>query len=104
MMNQSITGSAKEDGATAMQSVISFVAPKQTEDKSRDIVLDDVQGIVSRVIAIARAAGRDYVAQCRLAADAIVAVRPDLSPQDVLKAVFRMRERDALPDTTRTAA
>ncbi len=57
MMNQSITGSAKEDGATAMQSVISFVAPKQTEDKSRDIVLDDVQGIVSRVIAIARARG-----------------------------------------------
>ncbi len=79
-MNQISTGLANEDGSVAIQSAIPFVTPKQIEDK----MLKDVQGIVSRVISMARAAGRDYVDQCRLAADAVVTVRPDLSPQYVL--------------------
>ncbi|NKB44087.1 MAG: hypothetical protein GKS03_07370 [Alphaproteobacteria bacterium] len=59
------------------------------------IVLDDVHGIITRVVAVARAAGRDYVEQCRSAAEAVVAVRHDLSFTEALNAVYRVRERDA---------
>ncbi len=103
-MNQISTNPTNEDGSADIQSVIPFVAPKQIEDKSNDVVLDDVQGIVLRALSHARASGRDYVDQCRLAADAVVAVRPDLSPQEVLDAVFRMRERDTALAITQSAA
>lgn len=59
------------------------------------LVLDDVQGIITRVVEVARAAGRDYVEQCRSAAEAIVAVRHDVSFTEALNAVYRVRERDA---------
>lgn len=59
------------------------------------LVLDDVQGIITRVAEVARAAGRDYVEQCRSAAEAIVAVRHDVSFTEALNAVYRVRERDA---------
>lgn len=56
--------------------------------------LDDVQGIVARAVEVARAAGRDYIGQCQSAAEAIVAVRHDVSLSDALNAVYRLRERD----------
>lgn len=56
---------------------------------------DDVQGIIVRALAVARAAGRDYVAQSHFAADAVLAVRHDLSFSEALNAVYRMRENDA---------
>lgn len=59
------------------------------------IAVDDVHGIITRVVAVARAAGRDYVEQCRSAAEAVVAVRHDLSFTEALSAVYRVRERDA---------
>ena len=59
------------------------------------VVLDDVQGIINRAVEVARASGRDYVAQCQSAAEAVIAVRHDLSLADALNAVYRFRERDA---------
>ena len=59
------------------------------------LALDDVQGIITRAVAVARAAGRDYVEQCRSAAEAIIAVRHDISFTEALNAVYRVRERDA---------
>jgi len=56
---------------------------------------DDVQGIVIRALEVARAAGRDYVAQSHFAAEAVLAVRHDLSFSEALNAVYRMRESDA---------
>ncbi len=103
-MNQINIIPVSKDGSAAFQTVIPFIAPKQIEDKSVGVVLDDVHGVISRVLLSARAAGRDYVDQCRLAANAIVAVRPDLSFQEAHKAVFRMREQEQQPDTAKTAA
>ena len=93
-MNQITTVTVSEDEPSAIQTVVPFVAPKQIEDKSSGVVLDDVRGVITRVLHSARATGRDYVDQCRLAAEAIVVVRPDLSFQEALKAVFRLREQD----------
>lgn len=77
---------ANEDGDTPVS--VSFPAPVS-------LVLDDVQGIISRAVSVARAAGRDYVAQCHSAAEAVIAVRHDVSFTEALKAVYRVRERDA---------
>jgi hypothetical protein len=55
----------------------------------------DVQGIIARTLRIARASGRDYNDQCRAAASAVMAVRPDLSLDQALQAVTRMRELGA---------
>ncbi len=52
----------------------------------------DVRGVVSRVVSLARAAGRDYVAQSRAAAMAVIAVRPDLSPREAWDTVSRLRD------------
>ena len=104
MINQINSGSTNEDGSAVIQTVVSIVAPEQIEDKSNAIVFDDVKGIVDRAISSSRTAGRDYVGQCRMAVDAVLAVRPDLSPKDVLTAVLQMRERDALPAIIQTAA
>lgn len=68
------------------------------------VVLNDVRGIVTRVISQARSAGRDYVDQCRLAAEAVVVVRPDLCVQETLKAIFRMREMEQGEEATQNAA
>lgn len=102
-MDQISQTQTKEDSLAAMRSVILYVEPERIEDKGLGVMLDDVQGIVSRMISHARSAGRDYVDQCRLATDAVLAVRPDLSPQDVLLAIFRMRERDGLAVRSQTA-
>ncbi len=58
--------------------------------------LDDLQGIVARAISMARASGRDYVAQSHLAAAAVAQVRPDLTPVQVFDAVRRVREHNAV--------
>jgi len=76
------------------------VATKASEDSpavvlAMPVVLDDVQGIIARALEVARASGRDYGAQCQSAAEAIVAVRHDLTFSDALNAVYRFRERDA---------
>lgn len=77
---------ANEDG---------YVSPSSADVVPITLTLDDVQGIITRAVEVARAAGRDYVEQCRSAADAIVAVRHDLSFTEALNAVYRVRERDA---------
>jgi len=56
----------------------------------------DVHGIVSRAVSLAREAGRDYITQSHTAARAVLAVRPDLSLSQALKAVVRLRELDAI--------
>ena len=87
-----------------IQTVLSLSKLQGEPEPSMYPVLDDVKGIVSRVISASRADGRDYVDQCRLAARAVVIVRPDLSIQDTLKAIFRLRERDGLIKTTANMA
>ena len=77
---------ANEDGVTAASRAGAVPV---------SVVLDDVQGIISLAIAVARDAGRDYVAQCRSAAEAVVAVRHDVSFTEALNAVYQVRERDA---------
>lgn len=77
---------ANEDG---------YVSESSAEIVPITLALDDVQGIITRAVAVARAAGRDYVEQCRSAAEAIVAVRHDISFTEALNAVYRVRERDA---------
>ena len=52
----------------------------------------DLEGIISRTVVQARATGRDYMAQDRAAATAILAVRPDLSLGQALEAVTRVRD------------
>lgn len=64
-------------------------------EPSMIIAFDDVQGIIIRALEVARAAGRDYVAQSHFAAEAVLAVRHDLSFSQALNAVYRMRENDA---------
>jgi hypothetical protein len=53
--------------------------------------LTDLAGIVSRTVTSARAQGRDYMAQSRAAAMAVIAVRPDFSYGQALEAVERLR-------------
>lgn len=107
-MNELSNVTAKESTAEGSPAAIPFVLPvsktKSESDPAVRVVLDDVQGIVWRVISSSRAAGRDYVDQCRLAAQAVVAVRPDLSVQDTLKAIFRLREQDDVAETALNAA
>jgi hypothetical protein len=52
----------------------------------------DLEGIIARTVGNARAAGRDYMAQDRAAASAIMAVRPDLSLGQALETVTRVRD------------
>lgn len=52
----------------------------------------DVRGIVARAVSSARAQGRDYVGQCRAAAAAVMAVRPDLTSHQAFDAVTRLRD------------
>ncbi|MDX2222698.1 MAG: hypothetical protein SFV21_08120, partial [Rhodospirillaceae bacterium] len=56
----------------------------------------DLRGIVDRALGAARAMGRDDITQARAAAHAVMAVRPDLSSGDALKAVFRLRASGAV--------
>jgi len=55
------------------------------------LALRDLSGIVTRTVAAARGQGRDYMAQSRAAATAVMAVRPDLSLGQALDAVERLR-------------
>jgi len=55
------------------------------------LALRDLSGIVARTVASARGQGRDYMAQSRAAAMAVMAVRPDLSLGQALDAVERLR-------------
>ena len=55
------------------------------------LALRDLHGIVSRTVTSARAQGRDYMAQSRAAAMAVLAVRPDISFGQALDAVERLR-------------
>jgi hypothetical protein len=54
-------------------------------------VMRDLEGIVARTVRSARAQGRDYMAQSRAAAAAVMAVRPDLSFGQALDAVEHLR-------------
>jgi hypothetical protein len=56
----------------------------------------DLGGIVHRALDAARAMGRDDITQARAAAHAVMAVRPDLSSGEALKAVFRLRASGAV--------
>jgi hypothetical protein len=69
--------------------------PVQTAAVPPPNALDDVHGIIARAVEVARAAGRDYIGQCQSAAEAIVAVRHDVSLSEALNAVYRFREQDA---------
>ena len=93
-----------EDDAGVVPAAIPFVPPVTELEPVIQVALDDVQGIVMRVISSSRAAGRDYVDQCRLAAEAVIAVRPVLSMQETLKAIFRMREMEEVGGKTLNAA
>jgi hypothetical protein len=103
-MNEMSHVPGNEDAAGVVPAEIPFVPPVTELEPVMHVVLDDVQGIVTRVISSSRAAGRDYVDQCRLAAQAVIAVRPDLSMQETLKAIFRMREMEEVGGTTLNAA
>ncbi len=85
-MDQVSVFPANEDGDTNVS--VSLPVPVS-------LVLDDVQGIISRAVSVAREAGRDYVTQCHSAAEAVIAVRHDVSFTEALKAVYRVREQDA---------
>ena len=52
----------------------------------------DVRGIVTRAVSSARAQGRDYVGQCHAAAQAVMAVRPDLNSRQAFDVVTRLRD------------
>ena len=54
-------------------------------------VLHDLEGVVSRSVAAARAQGRDYMAQNRAAAGAVMSVRPEFSLSEALDVVTRLR-------------
>jgi hypothetical protein len=54
--------------------------------------MGDLRGIVARTVSSARASGRDYVGQCHMAAQAVMAVRPDLSAREAFAAVARLRD------------
>lgn len=56
----------------------------------------DLRGIVHRALDAAKAMGRDDITQARAAAHAVMAVRPDLSSGEALKAVFRLRASGAV--------
>lgn len=53
--------------------------------------LHDLEGVVSRSVAAARAQGRDYMAQNRAAASVVMSVRPELSLSEALDVVTRLR-------------
>ncbi len=55
-------------------------------------VMGDLRGIVDRAVSSARACGRDYVGQCHMAAQAVMAVRPDLTPRQAFDAVTHLRD------------
>jgi len=54
--------------------------------------IGDVRGIVTRTVSNARAQGRDYVGQCHAAAQAVMAVRPDLNSRQAFDVVTRLRD------------
>lgn len=54
--------------------------------------MGDLRGIIARTVSSARASGRDYVGQCHMAAQAVMAVRPDLSAREAFDAVTRLRD------------
>lgn len=85
-MDQVTFTAANEDQETS---------PSYVTDSPVVTAFDDVQGIISRALQVARAAGRDYVAQSHFAAEAVLAVRHDLSFAQALNAVYRLRESDA---------
>ncbi|MDX2145103.1 MAG: hypothetical protein SFV19_17240 [Rhodospirillaceae bacterium] len=51
----------------------------------------DVRGLVARALKSAKAMGRDDLTQTRAAAQAVVAVRPDLTLNQAFNAVVQMR-------------
>ncbi len=103
-MNQIGIVPVNEAASNAVHTASPVVVPVVADALTLRPALDDVHGIIARVVSSARASGRDYVDQCRSAAEAVVAVRPDLSMPDVLTAIFRMREQDMCPVLTLNAA
>ena len=54
--------------------------------------MHDLEGIVARSVAAAKAQGRDYMSQNRAAATAVIAVRPGFSFGEALDVVSRLRD------------
>lgn len=55
--------------------------------------LDDLEGVVTRSLEISKLCGKDYMAQTREAAQAILSIRHDLSLSDATYAVNYFREK-----------
>jgi hypothetical protein len=55
--------------------------------------LDDLKGVVTRSLEISKLGGKDYMAQTREAAQAILSIRHDLSLSDATYAVNYFREK-----------
>ncbi len=58
--------------------------------------LDDVRGIVSRTLSRAKSLGRDDLTQTRDAADAVMAVRPDLTLAQAMSGIARLQAAGAV--------
>ena len=58
--------------------------------------LADVQGIIARTRSQARSLGRDDLTQTRVAAQAVMAVRPDLTLSQVMNGISRLQATGAV--------
>jgi len=58
--------------------------------------LADVRGIVARTLSRAKALGRDDLTQTRAAAQAVLAVRPDLTLAQALNGIARLQAAGAV--------
>ncbi len=58
--------------------------------------LDDVRGIVSRTLSRAKSLGRDDLTQTRAAAQAVMAVRPDLTLAQAMSGIARLQAAGAV--------
>ena len=58
--------------------------------------LADVRGIITRSLSQARSLGRDDLTQTRVAAQAIMAVRPDLTLSQAMNGIDRLQASGAI--------
>ncbi len=61
---------------------------------SQSVPHQDLQGVVGRVLRLARASGRDYLGQTEAAARAVVSVRPDMTMSQAMRAVNWLRDHE----------
>lgn len=58
--------------------------------------LADVRGIIARTLSHARSLGRDDLTQTRVAAQAVMAVRPDLTMSQAMNGIARLQAAGAI--------